>query len=159
MNGSALVFTVEDPRTPEVADLVRTHLSFSHEHTPAEHVWALGVEALTDPSITLYGARRGGELVGMGALRELDPSHGEIKSMHVRRAERGAGLGQAVLDHLLGVARARGYRRVSLETGTMEAFGPARRMYEHAGFTVCPPFGEYTDNEHSVCMTVVLRGD
>jgi len=152
----AVELDIVDPRTAEVADLVRTHLSFAHETTPPEHVWALGVEGLVDPSVTLYGARRGGVLVGMGALRELDPAHAELKSMHVRAAARGNGIGQLILDRLLAVARERGYQRVSLETGTMDAFAPARRMYERAGFTPCPPFGEYTDNPHSLCMTLLL---
>src|SRR5262249_49635680 len=109
-----------------------------------------------DRSVTFFGARVDGKLVAIGALRELDPKHGEVKSMHTAAEARGHGLGAAMLDHLLAVARARGYRRVSLETGTMASFVPARALSAPGGFELCEPFGAYTLNEHSVCMSVAL---
>ena len=93
----------------------------------------------------------------MGALKQLHEGHGEIKSMHTAEEVRGRGAGRAMLDHLLAVARARGYGRVSLETGTMAAFGPARALYAGAGFVVCEPFAGYRASVNSVCMTLELE--
>jgi putative acetyltransferase len=136
--------------------LLERHLAFAHEVTPEGHVHALEVHRLVDPSITFFSARRDGELLGVGALRELDPAHGEVKSMHTVPAARRQGVGRALVEHLVQVAWARGYERVSLETGTGDAFVPARTLYKAVGFTRCPPFGDYTDNPHSVCMTLAL---
>jgi putative acetyltransferase len=151
-----LIVAEDDPRRPDVRALLERHLAFAHEVTPVGHVHALPVERLVDPSVTFFSARIDDELVGVGALRELDPAHGELKSMHTRADARRSGVGQAVLDHLIATALVRGYERVSLETGTMDAFAPARALYAAAGFTVCPPFAEYSDNPHSVCMTLPL---
>jgi len=153
------VIAEEDPRTPEVAALLGRHLRFAGEVTPEGHVHALDVDGLVDPAVTFFAARDDGALVGVGALRALDPSHGEIKSMHTAVEARRSGVGRAVLDHLLATAWARGYERVSLETGTMDAFAPARDLYTAAGFTMCAPFGDYTTNPHSVCMTLTLTAD
>ena len=98
----------------------------------------------------------GRSLVGVGAIRRLDETHAELKAMHTRAEARGQGVGQAMLTHLLRVAETRGYQQVSLETGTMDAFAPARALYRKAGFRRCPPFGPYTVNPYSVCMTLVL---
>lgn len=97
------------------------------------------------------------DTLGVGALRQLDDSTAEIKSMHTLASARGRGVGTAMLSHLIGVARDRGCTRVSLETGTMPAFAPARRLYDAAGFVPCPPFGSYRDSPYSVCMTLDLR--
>jgi putative acetyltransferase len=149
---------IDDPWADDVRALLARHLAFSHEVTPAGHVHALGLDGLSDPGVTVFAARRGGVLVGVGAIRELTAHHGELKSMHTAESARGQGVGGAVLRHLIGVAQARGYRRVSLETGRMEAFAPARAMYQSAGFEPCAPFGEYTSNPHSVCMSIELSG-
>jgi len=151
-----LTIAVDDPRTPDVQALLERHLRFAHEVTPAGHVHALGVAGLVEPSVTFFTARRESALLGVGALRELDPTHGEVKSMHTAVQARGPGGGRAVLAHLIATARGRGYERVSLETGTYDAFAPARALYVTSGFVVCPPFGDYTGNPHSVCMTLRL---
>lgn len=151
-----LAFTEEDPRTPDVSDVLERHLAFARDVTPICHVHALDVDGLCEPEVTLFVGRLEGKVVAVGALRELDPSHCELKSMHVLADQRGSGAGAALLEHLLVTAQQRGYRRVSLETGTMDEFAPARRLYERAGFQQCPPFGEYTDNPHSTCMTLEL---
>jgi putative acetyltransferase len=151
-----LVIAEEDPRTDDVQAMLAAHLAFAHGETPAGHVHVLDVDRLVDPAITFFGARRGEQLLGVGALRRLDTSHVEVKSMHVSRAARGQGVGRAILDHLLAVAAASGYRRVSLETGTMAAFAAARALYAGAGFTPCEPFADYTDNPYSSCMTLAL---
>src|SRR3954454_6956688 len=119
------VIAVDDPRRADIVALLERHLAFAHEHTPPEDVHALDLTGLLDPAVTFFSARRDGQLLAIGALRELDPRHGELKSMHTAAAARRAGLGRAMFDHLVAVARDRGYDRVSLETGTMDAFGPA----------------------------------
>lgn len=155
---AALRVAVDDPRADDVRALLEVHLAFAHEVTPPGHVHALGADALVDPAVTLFSARRAddGALLGVAALRSLDDGHAEIKSMHVSAAARGQGVGRALLDHLLAAAAGRGCRRVSLETGTYDAFAVARRMYEAAGFRVCEPFADYTDNPYSVCLTLPL---
>jgi putative acetyltransferase len=151
-----LVIAIDDPRAADVRMLLERHLDFANEHTPPEDVHALDLDGLLAPDIELYAARRNGELLAIGALKELDSAHGELKSMHTAAAARGQGLGRAMVDHLVGVARARGYGRVSLETGTMDAFAPARSLYHAAGFSVCAPFAGYWDSPNSVCMTLSL---
>jgi putative acetyltransferase len=153
---SGLVFAIDDPRADDVRRLVEVHLAYSHEFSPPEHVHALDLEGLVDPAVTFFSARRKGALLAVGALKQLDASHGEIKSMHTSEGARRQGIGRAMLEHLLSVAKERRYRRVSLETGSMDAFRPARAMYAEAGFTVCEPFGHYTNNPYSTCMTIRL---
>ncbi len=154
MTAPSLLVTAEDPRSPAARALLERHLAFAHQTTPAGHVHALDLDGLCHASITFCGVRQDGVLLAVGALRELDPSHGEIKSMHTAAEARGRGLGRMMVQHLLGLARQRGYRRVSLETGTAPAFEPARRLYERLGFVVCPPFASYTDNPFSMCLTI-----
>jgi putative acetyltransferase len=151
-----LIIGVEDPDAADVRMLLERHLTFARGESPPEHVHALGTEAWVDPDLTLFGARRDGSLLGIGAIRRLDASHAELKSMHTRAEARGQGVGQAVLAHLVRVAAELGYRRVSLETGTADAFAAARSLYLKAGFRPCPPFGQYTVNPHSVCLTLTL---
>jgi putative acetyltransferase len=146
----------DDPSAPDIERLLTIHLEFADEVTPSGHVHALGQSGLEAGDVTLVSARQTHELLGIGALKELDPLHGELKSMHTAEQARGRGVGAAIVTHLLSIARERGYRRVSLETGTMEAFRPARLLYERFGFRRCEPFGDYTDNPHSVCMTIEL---
>jgi putative acetyltransferase len=120
--------SADDPRKPDVRALLGRHLEFSLGQTPPEHSFALVSGGLLDPAITFFSFRAASELLGVGAIKQLSPDHAEIKSMHTTQAARGRGVGRALLAHLLGVARTRGYRRVSLETGTMEAFArPGRR--------------------------------
>ena len=152
-----LIIAVADPNADDVRALLDRHLAFARVHSPTEHVHALPSTAWADPDLTLFGARRDGELIGVGAIRRLDDIHAELKAMHTRAEARGQGVGRAMLAHLLAVAQARGYDRVSLETGTMAAFAPARAMYRKAGFRPCPPFGAYTVNPYSVCMTLALE--
>jgi putative acetyltransferase len=147
---------VDDTSAADVRALLERHLAFAHEVTPSDHVHALDVDALMDAAVTFVTARRAGRLVGVGAIRELDTLHGELKSMHTAEPARRQGVGRAVLAHLVGVARARGYRRVYLETGTGAAFASAQVLYSSAGFEPCEPFAEYTRNPYSVCMSMEL---
>jgi putative acetyltransferase len=155
-NAMKPLIAVEDPQAEDVRELLHAHLTFSHEVTPAGHVHALDVGGLLDPAVTFLAARRDGLLLGVGALKELDDAHGELKSMHTAASARRQGIGQAMVDHLLSLAAERHYRRVSLETGTMEAYAAARTLYANAGFRPCEPFGQYTSNPHSTCMTMLL---
>ena len=117
---------------------------------------ALGADGLLDPAVTFFSFRAGGELLGVGAIKQLDEQHAELKSMHTTQAARGRGIGRAMVDHLLTVARDRGVRRVSLETGSMPGFAPARALYARAGFAACGPFGDYVESQYSTFMTLAL---
>ena len=150
------VIAVDDPRVDDVRALLATHLAFAHQHSPPEDVHALDVDRLLDPAVTFFSYREDGRLLAVGALRRMDDGHAEIKSMHTASEARGRGIGRAMLAHLVGEARARGYRRLSLETGTMAAFAPARAMYASAGFVPCEPFGSYFHSQNSTCMTMAL---
>jgi putative acetyltransferase len=147
---------LDDLRGPEIRALLEEHVRDMHEISPRESVHALDLDALREPGITVWTLWSGEELLGCGALKELDPTHGEVKSMRTASAHRRKGVGRAVLEHILGEARARSYRRLSLETGSMQAFVPARRLYESFGFTYCAPFADYTEDPNSVFMTLVL---
>ena len=151
-----LVIAVDDPRADDVRALLAAHLSFAHAVTPPGHVHAFDVEALIDPAVTFFSARREGELVGVAALKRLDESHVELKSMHTTAAARRGGVGSALVARLLAVAADQGYRRVSLETGTGEAFAAAHALYRKAGFVPCEPFAGYTVNPYSSCMTITV---
>jgi putative acetyltransferase len=156
MNGA--IIAADDPARPDVLALLAAHLAFAHRHSPPEDVHALDVAGLAVDGVAFFSAREGGALLGVGALREVDAEHVELKSMHTAEAARGRGVGRAMLAYLLEQARSRGYRRISLETGTMEAFEPARALYRSVGFVDCPPFGDYFPSPNSVCMTLELSG-
>ncbi|CAM3768861.1 N-acetyltransferase YsnE [Bordetella tumulicola] len=127
-----------------------------YELSPPESVHALDLEKLRKPGITFWTAWKDTQLLGCGALKELDSKHGEIKSMRTPKALRRQGAGRAILAHIIEAARSRGYERLSLETGTMQAFQPAQRLYQSVGFTYCGPFGEYAEDPNSVFMTLRL---
>lgn len=138
-------------------ELIGRHLTAMLAASPPEHAFALDIDGLADPAVTFYSLRAtDGKLLGIGALKELDPAHGEIKSMHTAAAARGRGVGRAVLNHLLSVARSRGYARVSLETGTMAEFAPARALYASAGFVPCGPFAGYQASPDNCYFTLAL---
>ncbi len=151
--------SADDPRAPDVRALLERHLTAMLAATPPEHAFALDVDGLLDPAVSFFSFRAGGELLGVGAIKRLDAEHGEIKSMHTAAAARGLGVGRAMLHHLLGVARAEGLRRVSLETGTMAEFAPARALYESAGFTACGPFADYRPSDDNCFMTLPLDAE
>lgn len=148
--------SAEDPRSAELRELLERHLAFARVHTPPEDVHALDSDGLLDPAITFFGFRLEGELLGVGAVKRLDCDHAEVKSMHTAERARGRGIGQAMLEHLIAMARARGFRRLSLETGSQPAFAAARSLYERAGFRPCGPFGDYRPSPNSTFMTLSL---
>jgi putative acetyltransferase len=151
-----LVIEVDDPRRDDVRALLDAHLSFAHAMTPPEDVHALDLDALLDPAITFYSVRSDGELLGVGAIKELDAGHAELKSMHTAATARRRGVARALVEHLVAVARERGARRVSIETGTGDAFVPARSLYASAGFVPCGPFADYEATTNNTFMTLEL---
>lgn len=147
------IFAPEDPRSPEVGRILERHHAFANTHSPREDVHALPLEGLLDPAVSLFGLRVEGELLAIGALKRLTDDHVELKSMHTLAEARGQGLGRRMVERLLAVARDRGYTRVSLETGSMDAFQPARTMYAGAGFEPCGPFADYRPSPNSTFLT------
>lgn len=143
----------DDLCDPRVHALLREHLEDMHRWSPPESVHALDLGALRAADIRFWTLWEGEELLGCGALKALDSSHAEIKSMRTARAHLRRGVARAMLDHLIAVARELGYARLSLETGSMAAFEPARALYASAGFQPCPPFGDYRPDPNSVFMT------
>ena len=147
----------DDPRAADVRALLARHLAFAHATTAPEDVFALDVDALADLAVSFFSCRDDdGAVLGVGALKRLDDEHAEIKSMHTAEEARGRGIGGAMVEHLLAVARERGFRRVSLETGAGPAFAPARALYARAGFTPCGAFGDYVPSANSAYMTCTL---
>ena len=141
---------LDDPR---IIALLGQHLETMLAGSPPESVHALDLSGLKRPEINFWAAWDGETLLGVGALKTLGGGHGEIKSMHIAADARKRGIGQAMLDHIIQAARASRMTRLSLETGSMDAFIPARTLYASNGFTLCPPFGDYWDDPASVCMT------
>jgi putative acetyltransferase len=151
-----LEIKVDDLSGPEVHELLTEHLRNMHLHSPPESVHALDLEGLRRPEVTFWTVWEGGELLGCGALKELDPRHAEIKSMRTAEAHLRRGVAAHLLKHILQEAARRGYTRLSLETGSAEAFEPARRLYARFGFNFCGPFEGYAEDPHSVFMTKEL---
>lgn len=147
---------IDDLSRPAIHALLNEHLQNMYELSPPESVHALDLDKLRRPEISFWTAWEGPLLLGCGALKELDPGHGEVKSMRTPSAHRRKGAGRAILAHIIQVARTRSYERLSLETGSMDAFKPAQRLYESFGFRYCGPFGEYAEDPNSVFMTLRL---
>ena len=150
------VITIEESLTDELAQILQAHWLFCTSSTPIEHVYALDASKLFSPDITVFGARINGELVGVGAMRRLDTDHAELKSMHTLAKSRGSGVGRAMVAHLEDFARSSGIERMSLETGTNEAFKPARELYKSLGYKSCDAFGDYVLSEDNMCMTKLI---
>jgi putative acetyltransferase len=140
----------------EVHALLREHLANMHELSPPESVHALDLAKLRAPDITFWTIWDQSLLLGCGALKQLTPTHGEVKSMRTPNHLRRRGAGRAILTHIVAEARSRGYRRLSLETGSMQAFEPAQRLYRSFGFNFCGPFADYKDDPNSVFMSLEL---
>jgi len=147
---------IDDLTHPDVRALVRQHLGDMAVHSPPESVHALDLDGLRQPGITFWSAWRDAELLGCGALKELDVFHGEVKSMRTASRHLRQGVAATLLHHIMDEARRRSYRRLSLETGAAEAFAPARRLYGRFGFQACGPFAGYVADRHSVFMTLEL---
>ncbi len=148
---------LDDLSRPAIHALLNEHLQCMHELSPPESVHALDLAKLRSQEITFWSAWEGPLLLGCGALKELDPTHGEVKSMRTPTAHRRKGAGRALLAHAIAVAKSRGYVRLSLETGSADAFTPAQRLYESFGFARCGPFADYRNDPNSVFMTLRLQ--
>lgn len=147
---------LDDLSRPEVHALLNEHLTSMYTLSPPESVHALNVTGLKSPDISFWTVWDGRELLGCGALKELAAAHGEIKSMRTAERHRRRGVGRVVLTHIVTEAKARGYRRLSLETGSLEAFKPARTLYESFGFGYCGPFAAYRHDPYCVFMSLEL---
>lgn len=147
---------IDDLRGQEIARLLASHVAFCRAASPPESTHVLDLNALRSAGITFWSAWDGIELLGCAALKKLDEAHGEVKSMHTAARHRGRGVGLALLRHIADAARARGYRRLSLETGSMAAFASARALYARFGFVACPPFSDYRHDPNSIFMTIEL---
>lgn len=147
---------IDDLSGQAIADFLEAHIQDMRTVSPPQSKHALDLEGLRQPDITFWSVYREDRLVACGALKELDPRHGELKSMRVASEARGQGVASRLLAHILHTARARGYERVSLETGAMAFFHPAVALYRKYGFLPCPPFGEYREDPNSLFMSLAL---
>ncbi|MFR9775040.1 GNAT family N-acetyltransferase [Micromonospora sp. MS34] len=139
-----------------LGEFLRAHLADLAPTAPVESRHALDLRGLQTPEVRLWVAFLDGQLVGTGALAAVEPGHEELKSMRTDPRQRGQGIATRILVHLLGDARGRGIRRISLETGSMDFFVPARSLYAKAGFVPCAPFGRYAQDPNSVFLTKIL---
>ncbi|MFI1916925.1 GNAT family N-acetyltransferase [Nocardia sp. NPDC020380] len=147
---------LDDLTGPDVIALLEAHVAEMYDTSPEESVHAFDLDRLRKPDITFWSVWDKDELAGCGALKELDPQHGEIKSMRTTTARQGRGVAALLLAHIIETARERGYERLHLETGAEEFFLPAVRLYERHGFTRSGPFADYTEDPNSVFMTLAL---
>jgi len=154
-----LTMRVDDLSDPRIAEFLADHLRDMHAKSPPESVHALDLAALKQPDITFWSGWHNEALVGCGALKRLDAGHVELKSMRTSPLHRRKGIGAFILRFILSEARQRGYRRMSLETGSMSYFTPAHRLYAAHGFLPCPPFEGYGEDPNSVFMTLLLGDD
>jgi putative acetyltransferase len=148
-----LNFCIDDLSGDPTRKLIARHLAGMRANSPPESVHALDIDGLQSPDVTFWSVWVGNEIAGCGALKSLDELRGEIKSMRVADTFLGKGIGRALLEHLIGEARARGMQSLWLETGSTDDFTPALRLYESAGFTRCGPFDGYIEDPFSVFMT------
>lgn len=150
---ATLEIRLDNLDSPQVIALVREHLASMTQTSPAESCHPLDLDGLRGMDVTLWSVWDGENLAGIGALKHLSPKHAEIKSMRTARSYIRKGIASKMLRHIILEAGKKGYKRLSLETGSMEYFEPARRLYESFGFTPCEPFGDYVKDPNSVFMT------
>lgn len=148
---------IEDDLTgPEIRSLLETHFAGMLANSPVGSCHFLDFDSLNAPDVTFWSIWDGDSLAGCGALKELSSEHGEIKSMRTHADHLRKGVGAVMLTHIISEARERRYRRLSLETGSTEAFIPALALYEANGFQFCPPFGDYVEDPFSRFMTLAI---
>jgi putative acetyltransferase len=148
---------IDDLAGSEIRAFLSEHLHDMHQLSPPESVHALDLTGLLKPETTFWTVWSQGELLGCGALKELTSVHGEVKSMRTASPHRRKGVARAMLEHIIAEAHKRSYARLSLETGSMPAFKPARDLYESFGFTYCSPFADYIEDPNSVFLTRTLE--
>ncbi|MBV1879076.1 MAG: GNAT family N-acetyltransferase [Pseudomonadales bacterium] len=159
MGNIELQIQLDDLTGTEIAEFLEEHISDMKSVSPPESKHALDLEGLKSPDITFWSFYADERLVGCGALKELDASNGEIKSMRTSPVFRGAGVGAFILSHILEESKNRSYRKVNLETGSMHFFEPARKLYERFGFVTCEPFANYQKDANSVFYAKVLGSE
>ncbi len=150
---------IDDLSSPEIIEFLEEHLQHMINVTPPGSVHALDIDALKTPEITFWSVWEGAQLIGCGALKELDSRHAEIKSMRTASSHLRKGVASYLLKYILTEASRRKYQRVSLETGSFDAFKPARNLYTKFGFTYCEPFSDYIQDPNTVFMTVEILRD
>jgi putative acetyltransferase len=148
---------IDDLSGPEIADFLAAHVEEMRSVSPPESKHALDLGGLRRPEVTFWSVMDGDVLVGCGALKALDPSHAEIKSMRTAPEYQNRGVASGLLQHIFGEAKKLGFSRLSLETGSAAFFAPARKIYEKAGFEYCEPFADYKNDPNSVYLTKVIR--
>jgi putative acetyltransferase len=151
-----VLITRADFGDPALAQFLQAHLDDMEPTAPPESRHALDLPSLQGEGVRLWVGRVDGRIVGTAALAVVEPGHEELKSMRTDPALRGTGIASRMLAHVLDDARSRGIERVSLETGSMDFFVPARTFYARAGFTPCEPFGSYVADPNSTFMTLAL---
>jgi len=151
-----MLIRIDDLKGPEIAALLTEHLRDMRMTSPPESIHALDLAALREPSVTFWTIWENDSLAGCGALKQIDTKHGEIKSMRTASASRRRGVGRKMLERIIEEAKKLSYQRLSLETGSMEYFEPARRLYEKHGFQYCAPFSTYKEDSNSVFMTLSI---
>jgi putative acetyltransferase len=144
---------LDDLSGPEIKLLLEDHLADMYAASPPESVHALDLTQLQQPSISFWTVWDNQQLAGCAAIKELDSTHAEIKSMRTAKAYRGKGVAVLLMQHILQIAKDRGYARLNLETGPQDFFLPARKLYEKFGFEYCEPFADYELDPYSVFMT------
>ncbi|VWX57575.1 GNAT family N-acetyltransferase [Sphingorhabdus sp. 109] len=147
---------LDDLSGQQVQDLLASHLAGMQENSPPESVYALDLASLRTSDVSVWTAWEGRDLCGVGALKQLSPSNGEIKSMRTDNRHLRKGVGQALLDHIIAVAQERGYRRISLETGSGTEFEAALSLYRKRGFTNGEPFGDYAPTDFNQFLHLEL---
>ena len=150
---------IDDLTSPLIADFLAQHLDDMRSVSPPESSHALDIEALKSPEITFWSVWEGDKLAGCAAIKELSPDHAEIKSMRTASEFRKKGVASLLLEHIINISNARGYKRISLETGSMSFFHAAHQLYEKYGFVFCAPFGEYKEDPYSKFMSKELCND
>jgi putative acetyltransferase len=147
---------IDDLTGPDIAEFLDEHIQEMRSISPPESKHALDLDGLRRPEVTFWSVMDGGTLVGCGAIKRLDGSHAEVKSMRTRPARKRSGIASLLLAHIITEAKNMGFTRLSLETGSAEFFAPARRLYEKFGFRYCEPFAGYRPDPNSVFMTRTL---
>lgn len=147
----------EDPATSDVHALLLEHLADMRQHSPPDSVHALDMNSLRGSSITFWTVREEGALIGCGALKQLDTQSAEIKSMKTSDAHLRKGVASELLKHIITVAAERNLKHLMLETGSPDAFAPARKLYSHFGFVECEPFADYSMDPYSVFMQYQVK--
>lgn len=148
-----LTFHSGDLDSSDVQELLDFHFRETRKSSPPNACHVLPIDGLSNPAVSFWSAREDGELLGVGALKELAPDHGELKSMRTAPAALGRGVGRKLLHHIVAEARRRGYKRLSLETGSAISFAAALRLYASEGFAPCGPFADYQDTPFSRFFT------